>query len=124
LFHVWHGSTQGDHHVGCQKSGCHASQRYKRHYRPWKRYEKPLPGHRVQTDVKRSSNDELREWEIFLQRPPTHGVSAARPYEDSSAHTDPGVNGHRHLHSRAPCHSPACACVAMTEPVNSSAMAS
>jgi transposase InsO family protein/transposase-like protein len=29
-----------------------ASQRYKRHDKRWKRYEKPLPGHRVQIDVK------------------------------------------------------------------------
>lgn len=29
-----------------------ASQRYKRHDRRWKRYEKQLPGHRVQVDVK------------------------------------------------------------------------
>src|ERR671927_178595 len=29
-----------------------ASQRYQRHDRRWKRYEKPLPGHRVQIDVK------------------------------------------------------------------------
>ena len=29
-----------------------ASQRYKRHERRWKRYEKQLPGHRVQVDVK------------------------------------------------------------------------
>jgi transposase len=29
-----------------------ASQRYKRHDRRWKRYEKPLPGHQVQIDVK------------------------------------------------------------------------
>jgi transposase len=29
-----------------------ASQRYKRHDRRWQRYEKPLPGHRVQVDVK------------------------------------------------------------------------
>jgi transposase len=29
-----------------------ASQRYKRHDRRWKRYEKPLPGHRVRLDVK------------------------------------------------------------------------
>jgi transposase InsO family protein len=29
-----------------------ASQRYKRHIDRWKRYEKPLPGHRVQIDVK------------------------------------------------------------------------
>jgi len=29
-----------------------ASQRYERHDRRWKRYEKPLPGHRVQLDVK------------------------------------------------------------------------
>jgi transposase InsO family protein len=28
------------------------SQRYKRHDKRWKRYEKPLPGHRVQVDVK------------------------------------------------------------------------
>jgi transposase InsO family protein len=28
------------------------SQRYKRHDRRWKRYEKPMPGHRVQVDVK------------------------------------------------------------------------
>ena len=28
------------------------SQRYKRHDRRWKRHEKPLPGHRVQIDVK------------------------------------------------------------------------
>ena len=29
-----------------------ASQRYKRHDKRWKRYEKQLPGHRVQIDVK------------------------------------------------------------------------
>ncbi len=29
-----------------------ASQRYKRHKERWKRYEKPLPGHQVQIDVK------------------------------------------------------------------------
>lgn len=29
-----------------------AYQRYKRHDRRWQRYEKPLPGHRVQIDVK------------------------------------------------------------------------
>ncbi len=29
-----------------------ASQRYKPHAKRWKRYEKPLPGHRVQVDVK------------------------------------------------------------------------
>jgi transposase len=29
-----------------------ASQRHKRYHRRWKRYEKPLPGHRVQVDVK------------------------------------------------------------------------
>jgi hypothetical protein len=29
-----------------------ASQRYKRHDRRWKRYVKPLPGHRVQLDVR------------------------------------------------------------------------
>jgi transposase InsO family protein len=29
-----------------------ASQRYKRHDKRWKRYEKPLPGHRVQLDVR------------------------------------------------------------------------
>jgi transposase InsO family protein len=29
-----------------------ASQRYQRHEKRWKRYEKPLPGHRVQIDVK------------------------------------------------------------------------
>jgi transposase len=29
-----------------------ASQRHQRHHRRWKRYEKPLPGHRVQLDVK------------------------------------------------------------------------
>ena len=29
-----------------------SSQRYKRHTDRWKRYEKPLPGHRVQIDVK------------------------------------------------------------------------
>ena len=29
-----------------------SSQRYKRHLDRWKRYEKPLPGHRVQIDVK------------------------------------------------------------------------
>jgi hypothetical protein len=29
-----------------------AYQRYQRHDRKWKRYEKPLPGHAVQVDVK------------------------------------------------------------------------
>jgi transposase-like protein len=29
-----------------------ASQRHKRHDKRWRRYEKPLPGHRVQLDVK------------------------------------------------------------------------
>jgi len=29
-----------------------SSQRYRRHVDRWKRYERPLPGHRVQIDVK------------------------------------------------------------------------
>jgi hypothetical protein len=29
-----------------------ADQRYQRHDRKWKRYEKPMPGHAVQVDVK------------------------------------------------------------------------
>jgi hypothetical protein len=29
-----------------------SSQRYRRHRERWKRYEQPLPGHRVQIDVK------------------------------------------------------------------------
>jgi hypothetical protein len=29
-----------------------ASQRYNRHDRKWKRYEKPRPGHAIQVDVK------------------------------------------------------------------------
>ncbi len=35
-----------------ENSGLPSSQRYKRHQDRWKRYEKPLPGHRVQIDVK------------------------------------------------------------------------
>jgi hypothetical protein len=41
-----------------------SSQRYKRHDRRWKRYEKQLPGHRVQVDVK------------FIDPPP--GVAATK----------------------------------------------
>jgi len=44
-----------------------ASQRYKRHDRRWQRYEKPLPGHRVQIDVK------------FIE--PIEGVRAKRCYQ-------------------------------------------
>ena len=43
-----------------------ASQRHKRHDRRWRRYEKPLPGHRVQLDVK------------FIQ--PLPGVPKAKKY--------------------------------------------
>jgi hypothetical protein len=28
------------------------NERYKRHQERWKRYEKPMPGHRIQVDVK------------------------------------------------------------------------
>ena len=44
-----------------------ASQRYKRHDRRWKRYEKQLPGHRVQVDVK------------FIE--PLEGASASKHYQ-------------------------------------------
>ena len=43
------------------------NQRYKRHATRWRRYEKPLPGHRVQVDVK------------FLDRIP--GISRRRYYQ-------------------------------------------
>ncbi len=51
-----------------------ASQRYKRHDRRWKRYEKPLPGHRVQIDVK------------FIQ--PLPGAPKARKYYQFTAIDD------------------------------------
>jgi len=51
-----------------------ASQRYKRHDRRWKRYEKPLPGHRVQLDVK------------FIQ--PLPGVPKPRKYYQFTAIDD------------------------------------
>jgi transposase InsO family protein len=51
-----------------------ASQRYKRHDRRWKRYEKPLPGHRVQLDVK------------FIQ--PLAGASKAKKYYQFTAIDD------------------------------------
>jgi transposase InsO family protein len=35
-----------------QMSRLPVNQRYKRHLERWKRYEKPMPGHRVQVDVK------------------------------------------------------------------------
>jgi len=44
-----------------------ASQRYKRHDRRWKRYEKQLPGHRVQVDVK------------FIEPLPTAAGTSKRP---------------------------------------------
>ena len=44
-----------------------ASQRYKRHDRRWKRYEKQRPGHQVQIDVK------------FVEPLPATGKSASRP---------------------------------------------
>jgi transposase len=54
-----------------------ASQRYKRHDRRWKRYEKPLPGHRVQLDVK------------FIA--PLAGASARRKhYQFTASTTAPG----------------------------------
>ena len=39
-----------------------SSQRYRRHVDRWKRYEKPLPGHRVQFDVKfiATAHEDLR----------------------------------------------------------------
>jgi transposase InsO family protein len=51
-----------------------ASQRHKRHDRRWKRYEKPLPGHRVQLDVK------------FIQ--PLPGAPATRKYYQFTAIDD------------------------------------
>jgi len=51
-----------------------ASQRYKRHDRRWKRYEKPLPGHRIQLDVK------------FIQ--PLPGAPRAKKYYQFTAIDD------------------------------------
>jgi transposase InsO family protein len=51
-----------------------ASQRHKRHDRRWKRYEKPLPGHRVQLDVK------------FIQ--PLPGTPKAKKYYQFTAIDD------------------------------------
>jgi transposase InsO family protein len=51
-----------------------ASQRHKRHDRRWKRYEKPLPGHRVQIDVK------------FIQ--PLAGASKPKKYYQFTAIDD------------------------------------
>jgi transposase InsO family protein len=51
-----------------------ASQRHKRHDRRWKRYEKPLPGHRVQIDVK------------FIQ--PLPGAAKAKKYYQFTAIDD------------------------------------
>jgi transposase InsO family protein len=51
-----------------------ASQRYKRHDKRWKRYEKPLPGHRVQLDVK------------FIQ--PLPGAPKAKKYYQFTAIDD------------------------------------
>src|SRR5437870_4740385 len=80
-----------------------ASQRYKRHTDRWKRYEKPLPGHRVQVDVKfieplpgtrkkhyqytviddtELFNDKLQEWEDFYNFNRPHGaLNGQTPYE-------------------------------------------
>ena len=51
-----------------------ASQRHKRHDRRWKRYEKPLPGHRIQLDVK------------FIQ--PLPGAPRAKKYYQFTAIDD------------------------------------
>jgi transposase InsO family protein len=51
-----------------------ASQRHKRHDRRWQRYEKPLPGHRVQLDVK------------FIQ--PLPGAPRAKKYYQFTAIDD------------------------------------
>jgi transposase len=51
-----------------------ASQRHKRHDRRWQRYEKPLPGHRVQLDVK------------FIQ--PLPGAPTAKKYYQFTAIDD------------------------------------
>jgi Homeodomain-like domain len=51
-----------------------ASQRHKPHDRRWKRYEKPLPGHRVQLDVK------------FIQ--PLPGAPKAKKYYQFTAIDD------------------------------------
>jgi|GEM_PF-4311661 len=50
-----------------------ASQRHKRHDRRWKRYEKPLPGHRVQLDVK------------FIARWLAHGASTTSSLPSTTA---------------------------------------
>ena len=51
-----------------------ASQRHKRHDRRWKHYERPLPGHRVQLDVK------------FIQ--PLPGAPKAKKYYQFTAIDD------------------------------------
>jgi len=58
-----------------------ASQRYKRHDRKWKRYEKPLPGHAVQVDVKAAP---LRGAAGPASAPP---LSLRRPARRTPGHT-------------------------------------
>ena len=53
-----------------------ASQRHQRHERRWKRYEKPLPGHRVQLDVK------------FIQPLPTLQAGSRRKHYQFTAIDD------------------------------------
>ena len=58
-----------------------ASQRYKRHDRRWQRYKEPLPGHRVQLDVKFIFVDyvqgRLRSWSRSSR--PTTAPSSGQP---------------------------------------------
>jgi transposase InsO family protein len=56
-----------------------ASQRHQRHDRRWKRYEKPLPGHRVQIDVK------------FVQ--PLPGAATSSRRAKTAARTGPRAAG-------------------------------
>ena len=65
-----------------------SSQRYKRHDRRWKRYEKQLPGHRVQVDVK------------FIEPLASSAAGAARSATTSSppSTTAPGIRVLRIYH--------------------------
>ena len=64
-----------------------ASQHYKRHDRRWKRYEKPLSGHRVQLDVK------------FIQPLPgaPKGQEVLPVHRDRRLHPNPGPEGLRRV---------------------------
>ena len=58
-----------------------ASQRYKRHEKRWQRYEKPLPGHQVQIDVKFIEPLRVRARSAITNSPPLTTAPGCDPQD-------------------------------------------